>query len=173
MGRLDSKNKIFSYVVHIPELLIFWILFSVLFLQFFSRYLLNDSPGWTEEISRYLLIGLAFIGSITCVKRNAHIFLEFIYRMVSKKTTKILLIIVGLTSTFFYTFCTYLSIILINKLSNQMMVTINYPKNILYYFIFICLIIMSILSFIRLIKMVKIGQNNSKEILNSLSSKGE
>lgn len=32
----------------------------VVFLQVFTRYVLNDSIGWTEEVARYLMIGLRF-----------------------------------------------------------------------------------------------------------------
>ena len=41
---------------------IFWVLAIVIFYQFFTRYALNDSAGWTEEIARYLLIATVFIG---------------------------------------------------------------------------------------------------------------
>ena len=41
-------------------LAIFWIMALCVFLQFFTRYVLNDSYAWTEEIATYCLIGVVF-----------------------------------------------------------------------------------------------------------------
>lgn len=49
---------------------------TVVFLQFFTRYVLNDPFGWTEEIARYLLIGTTFFGCMVGTRHNAHIKLE-------------------------------------------------------------------------------------------------
>ncbi|MBM3628694.1 MAG: TRAP transporter small permease subunit, partial [Alphaproteobacteria bacterium] len=57
----------------------FWALAFVVFLQFFSRYVLNDSVAWTEEIARYLLICVCFVGGGMAVRKTSHIHVEFLY----------------------------------------------------------------------------------------------
>ena len=48
----------------------FWLLALDVFYQFFTRYVLNDSAAWTEEIARYLLIVVVFVGASMGVRRN-------------------------------------------------------------------------------------------------------
>ena len=51
---------------------LFWALAGVVFTQFFTRYALNNSASWTEEIARYLLIGVVFVGASIGVAKNNH-----------------------------------------------------------------------------------------------------
>ncbi len=48
----------------------------VVFLQFFTRYVLNDSLGWTEEIARYLLIATSFLGAALSVRHGTQLRIE-------------------------------------------------------------------------------------------------
>ncbi len=43
---------------------VFWLLALDVFYQFFTRYVLQDSAAWTEEIARYLLIVIVFVGAV-------------------------------------------------------------------------------------------------------------
>ena len=92
---IDENQVEDSFKFHLadlPVMIFFWVLVVIVFWQFFTRYVLNDSPGWTEEIARFLLILVGFIGSITAVRKGSHIFLEFLYRYTSTSVTKGLVI---------------------------------------------------------------------------------
>ncbi|HYX90250.1 MAG TPA: TRAP transporter small permease, partial [Myxococcaceae bacterium] len=58
----------------------FWVLALVVFLQFFTRYVLRDSYAWTEEVARYLLICVTFLGTAMAVRKNSHVQVVFFYR---------------------------------------------------------------------------------------------
>src|SRR5947208_5346717 len=70
------------------SLAFFWVLASDIFYQFFTRYVLNDSAAWTEEIARYLLICVVFIGIAAIVRSNRHIHVDFFYRYLSPKIAR-------------------------------------------------------------------------------------
>src|SRR5258706_11512215 len=67
---------------------IFWALALVIFYQFFTRYALNDSASWTEEIARYLLIATAFVGGAINVRKNNHVQVDFFYRLMPAWMTR-------------------------------------------------------------------------------------
>jgi TRAP-type C4-dicarboxylate transport system permease small subunit len=58
----------------------FWLLALTVFYQFVTRYVFNDSASWTEEIARYLLIAVVFVGATIGVAKNAQIQVDFFYR---------------------------------------------------------------------------------------------
>src|SRR3982750_4817882 len=69
---------------------IFWVLAIVIFYQFFTRYALNDSASWTEEIARYLLIATAFVGGAINVRKNKHVQVDFFYRLLPHKFNRVM-----------------------------------------------------------------------------------
>src|ERR1700709_2325112 len=64
-------------IEHHPEdwiaFVLFWALAIIVFLQFFTRYIMNDSLSWTEEIARYGLMSLAFIGGAIVTRKKGHL----------------------------------------------------------------------------------------------------
>ena len=58
----------------------FWLLALTVFYQFVTRYVLNDSASWTEEIARYLLIAVVFVGATIGVAQNSQIQVDLFYR---------------------------------------------------------------------------------------------
>src|SRR6476620_7694809 len=80
--RLIEAEDAEVVIEHYPEdwiaFVIFWSLAFIVFLQFFTRYVLNDRLSWTEEIARYGLMWIVFIGGIMVTRRNTHIAVELL-----------------------------------------------------------------------------------------------
>ncbi|SFP93841.1 TRAP transporter small permease [Tranquillimonas alkanivorans] len=124
-------------------MVIFWVLAFVVFLQFFTRYVLNDSLGWTEEIARFLLIAVTFTGSVMAVRKSAHIAVEFLYRWVPRPLRRVAQTLIDLISITFYGSLAYLSGQLAGR-TRQMMVSIDVPKSVVYWFVAACFVAMTV-----------------------------
>lgn len=148
-----------------PVFIIFWTLLTIVFMQFFSRYILNSSLSWTEEIARYLLIMLGFVGSVTCVRKRSHIFLEFFYRFIPVAAVKWLVITVSFINASFFTYAGFIGIQLAERTHHQAMTSIDLPKGIIYWTVAASCFAMALVSaweFITLFK--KRGEEVAKQI---------
>jgi TRAP-type C4-dicarboxylate transport system permease small subunit len=114
---------------------IFWILALVIFYQFFTRYALNDSASWTEEIARYLLICTAFVGAAVNVRKNNHIQVDFFYRLLPKSVTRPMSTLVDAVRILFLGYCVWLTIALILKIGGQRMAVVELPIGLMYGFV--------------------------------------
>lgn len=114
---------------------IFWSLGVVIFYQFFTRYALNDSASWTEEIARYLLIATAFIGAAINVRKNNHIQVDFFYRVLPHWFTRPMSVAVDVARVLFLGYCVWLTYLLTEKIGKLRMAIIDWPMGILYAFV--------------------------------------
>lgn len=111
---------------------VFWALGFVVFYQFFTRYALDDSAAWTEEIARYLLIVVTFVGGSMAMRRNTHIHLEFLYRFLPAKAGRVLSTLVDLVRVGFLSYATYLSAQLVPKMQFMNMTVVDFPMSYVY-----------------------------------------
>ena len=111
----------------------FWILGLVVFYQFFTRYVMNDSAAWTEEIARYLLIATVFTGATIGVAKNNHIQVDFFYRYMPNKMGRLLATVVDVLRTAFFAAAVVLTIMMMMKLgTNSRMTMVDLPMNWVY-----------------------------------------
>ncbi|MHA6631082.1 TRAP transporter small permease [Pseudonocardia sichuanensis] len=67
-----------TQVLNVVLVVLMALLVVVIFAQVFSRYVVGSSIAWTEELARYLLIYLTFIGSAVAVHEHAHLRVDFL-----------------------------------------------------------------------------------------------
>jgi len=54
------------------------IMTTIIIIQVFMRYLFLYSLSWSEEVARYLMIWVAFLGASLALKKGFHIGVEFV-----------------------------------------------------------------------------------------------
>ena len=125
------------------SLVIFWVLGLTVFYQFITRYVLNDSAAWTEEVARYMLIGVVFIGVSVGVAKNNQIQVDFFYRHMPLAMGRWMSRAVDVLRTAFFAAAVVMTAQMMWKIGgNTRMTIVDAPMNIVYgmcLFGFVCM----------------------------------
>jgi len=124
-------------IEHHPEdwlaFVLFWALAIIVFLQFFTRYILNDSLSWTEEIARYGLMSLAFIGGAVVTRKKAHIAVELLSNLMKPSPLRAaLLALVDFITLGFMGLLAFFSVTIVERMHSQRMTVFELPMSIVY-----------------------------------------
>ena len=111
---------------------IFWALAAVVFYQVFTRYALNDPAGWTEEIARYLLVAVVFIGASMSVRKNNHIQVDVFYRFMPRPLARALSTLVDLIRCAFLGYAVWLTWLLTQRIGEQRMAIVDLPMGLVF-----------------------------------------
>jgi TRAP-type transport system small permease protein len=127
-------------------LTLFWLIALTVFLQFFTRYVLRDSLAWTEEVARYLLICVTFVGASMAVRKNSHVHVEFFYRWFPRPLARALSTLVDLVRIAFFAVCAWITWKLVGVMRTQQMASIDVPMAWMYSVVFAGFVLMALRS---------------------------
>ena len=82
---LDWITAIVKYVMLVQASMIF----VIICLAVFTRYLLNYVPSWSEEVPRYLLVWISYLGAALAVKYKEHISLDFFFNLMPVRARQV------------------------------------------------------------------------------------
>ena len=124
-------------IEHHPEdwiaFVLFWSLATIVFLQFFTRYILNDSLSWTEEIARYGLMWLAFIGGAVVTRKKTHIAVELLGNLMKPSPLRTALFAtVDFVTLGFIALLAWFSISITERMQSQTMTVFDLPMSYVY-----------------------------------------
>jgi TRAP-type C4-dicarboxylate transport system permease small subunit len=124
-------------IEHHPEdwiaMILFWSLAFIVFLQFFTRYFLNDSLSWTEEIARYGLMWVVFIGGAVVTRKNSHIAVELLSNVMKPGPLRMWLLAgVDFIKLGFTALLAYFSVTIIERMHFQRMTVFDVPMSYVY-----------------------------------------
>ncbi len=110
MEKAKKIRKVLDRFVDFVIIVLFIILFAVVLMQIFFRYVLNSPLVWSEELSRYIFIWVSFLGWTLATRHNTHIRVEFLLKSLPKSIKFIIEIITHLIVIFFISMLIYLGI---------------------------------------------------------------
>ncbi|MDM0067701.1 TRAP transporter small permease [Variovorax sp. J31P207] len=136
-GHFHAEDEVVDLSDTIAEgwiaLALFWLLGLTVFYQFVTRYVLNDSAAWTEEVARYMLIGVVFIGAAIGVSKNNQIQVDFFYRHIPKAMGVWMSKAVDLVRIAFFAGAVIMTVQMMLKIGSRTRMTIvDLPMNIVY-----------------------------------------
>jgi TRAP-type C4-dicarboxylate transport system permease small subunit len=80
---------------------------ALVFLQVICRYVVKNPLVWTEEVARYLMLWMAFIGASCVIKKWDNIYVDFFINLLKQKPRRIVIlfqkfVVLGLLIYSFY-----------------------------------------------------------------------
>jgi TRAP-type C4-dicarboxylate transport system permease small subunit len=135
-GRLiaveDAEVKIEHHFEDWLAFAIFWGLAAIVFLQFFTRYALNDSVAWTEEIARYGLIWVTYIGAVMVTRKHSHIAVALLPNILPAWAARLVLAAVDILMLGALGLLAYFSVLILERMQWQRMTVVELPMSYVY-----------------------------------------
>ena len=76
-------------VVKIVMLVMTGAIFFICIFAVFTRYILNFVPSWSEEVPRYLLVWITYLGAALAVRFKEHISLDVFFNMMPLRARQV------------------------------------------------------------------------------------
>ena len=92
---------------------------TIVFTQVFMRFVLNNSLSWAEEISRFLMIWMCFLGSGVASKEGEHIAVNIIFKALPTKIKPYVIFFTKIFILFFLGFCVWRGISMVQFVIRQ------------------------------------------------------
>ena len=147
--------------------LLFWALGGIVFLQFFTRYILNDSLAWTEEIARYGLMALTFIGGAVVTRKGTQIAVALLPNILPPGAGRLLLAVVDIATLAFLGLLAYFSVLIAQRMAFQRMTVFDLPMSIVYWAVSAGCFLMFIRQVLRVVQNAPDGWRNAHDALSA------
>ena len=104
----------------------------VMSIQVFLRYVLNESLIWSDELSRYLLVAMAFIGTATGMRKNNHIRIDVIDYVLPPVARRALWLLIDITVFAYLAYVFWLSLDMLQIFHRRPSTAMGVPMSIPY-----------------------------------------
>lgn len=170
-----KENKFFNIFFSIYKfilILLTIIMFVIVGANVFSRFVLNNSLGWADELSRFVFIWISFLGAVMAYGTDDHVGLNFVIAKIpSAKVQNIVNIISDLFIMSVLTIITYYGYIVATSATN-VSPALYIPMTLVYAVVPVSGLIMMIINLFKIKKHIKMFIEGKKEKFEIIDESG-
>jgi TRAP-type C4-dicarboxylate transport system permease small subunit len=96
----------------------------------FFRYILNDSLGWTDEISGYALGWISFIGAYSCFRKSSHLGFDVLLESLPPTAQLALKWLIGIMLSVFFLVMAWYSWHVIRVVGSSYIRSLDIPRGV-------------------------------------------
>lgn len=152
---LTRLTSALERVVNSVAIVFFSLIFSIMLLQIFFRYVLSSPLVWTEELCRYLFIWICFLGWTIALKRGSHIRINFVIERIPWRFRKVLLILFQVLILFFLLQLTRFGIAMVQRSFSVPTITLFFSWAYVYLAAPLSAVIMFLYSLLHLLELLR------------------
>lgn len=99
-----------------------------------GRYAFGQSLFFAEELNQFLIVGVTFVGFAYAVRRGRNIRMTAVYDALSRRSKKVLLTLISLTTGLLLMFLTYKSVLYVQEVKeiNRLSPALQFPVYLIY-----------------------------------------
>lgn len=128
MNALKKLGEYIDKVVNVICIILLAVMTCIVLLQVSTRILPVRNPNWTEELSRYVMIYIAFIGASTGIREWTNVGVDFILERIPKPAKFAVNVIIRLAILVFWCIVLYLSVTVFPKTGmRQLSASMRFP----------------------------------------------
>lgn len=132
-GKIERFNEKLVNLLKIIIGLLMAIMVSIMIINVITRYFFHTSLTFTGELSQYLTIWVALLGSVILVIKGEHITVDVLENHLRTKSKKVIQICCILVSSLFFVVQIFYGIVFITMTTGQSASSISFlPMNVVY-----------------------------------------
>ena len=171
LGDKGFSNTFFS-IYKFLLILLTLVMFIIVGANVFSRFVLNNSLGWADELSRFIFIWISFLGAVLAYNTDDHVGLNFVIaRIPSARVQNIINIISDILILMVVSFITYYGYIVAISATN-VSPALYIPMSYVYSVVPVSGLMMVIINLTKIKKHIKLFIEDEKEITASVEEYG-
>ena len=146
------------------SLMVFMVFLTLL--QVFTRYALESSLSWTEELARLDLIYLTFFGSIVAFQRREHLRVEMLVHALPRGMRKWIEVLIDLASLLVLGVVMWQGFPLLFRFWPLLSAALQWPTTVFYFPIVFCCFVMLVYTALDIVTVVRCKGNQEQADLN-------